>query len=163
MPSSSPPKITPRPSSPSKHQQLVWNYLAGQIVTQPSSCVLTMGRVSQLNVFTIALLFVFAIALDSMWGLIHRNGYYETLRKIRDDGPRLLPGSDTPIRARYTGIYLIDYWLAVMNTVLANVTDGSALHLSLYSIQFAGQLGSITTILMIEGMCQGRTWTPLSW
>lgn len=83
-----------------------------------------MGKDNQFKFVLATLLIFFFIALDSMWGLIHRNGYYEALRRIRDDGPRFLPGSSTPIRARYTGLALVDYWLAVMNTVLANVQIG---------------------------------------
>ena len=122
-----------------------------------------MAKKNTFKVLAVTLGIIHLIGLDSMWGLIHRNGYYEALRRIRDVGPRLLPGSNNPIRAHYTGISLIDYWMAVMNTVLANTTDGSALHLSLYAFQFAGQLGAITVLLMIEELGQGIHLTPLTW
>lgn len=108
------------------------------------------------------LLFIFLLAVDSMWGLIYRNGYYDALVYLRDYGPHLLPGSDTPLQQQYTGIGLLDYWLTVLQCVLANVTDGSALHLSLYSFQFAGQLVSVMTIIMVEGMRQGNKKSMMS-
>ncbi|OAP64976.1 hypothetical protein AYL99_00948 [Fonsecaea erecta] len=112
---------------------------------------------------TIALLLIFGFAVDSMWLLLLRNSYMSTLAHIRDVGPRHLPGSDTPIRSRYSGIPLLDYWFAVMQTILANVTDGSAPRLSLYAFHFAGQLGSMTTLLIMESMRVGNKGTLVSW
>jgi hypothetical protein len=73
-----------------------------------------------------------------------------------------LPGSNTPIRRFYTGNPLLDYWLTVMQCVLANVTDGSAPHLSLYSSHFAGQLLVVTSLLMTEGLRDGNKRSILS-
>jgi hypothetical protein len=110
----------------------------------------------------IILLFIFLLGLDSTWGLIFRNGYYAALVHLRDFGPHLLPGSDTPIQQHYTGLGLLDYWLTVLQCVFANVTDGTAPHLSLFAFQFAGQLVSVLTVLMIEGMREGNRQTVIS-
>ena len=102
------------------------------------------------------LLMIFLLALDSMWLGHMRNGYYDALVYIRDVGPHLLPGSDTPIQETYTGIAALDYWLTVLQTVFANVTDGSAPQLSLFAFQFAGQLVSVWTVLLLEGLREGN-------
>lgn len=115
-----------------------------------------------LGVFLIALCLLSIIAVDSMYGLIFRNGYYNALIDLRDHGPYVLPGSNTPIKRSYTGISLLDYWLTVMQCVLANVTDGSAPHLSLFAFHFAGQLLAVTSVVMIEGMRRGNKHTALS-
>lgn len=57
---------------------------------------------------------------------------------------------------------LLDYWLTVLQCVFANVTDGSAPRLSLYAFQFAGQLVSVMTVLMIESMREGNRRTMVS-
>ena len=107
----------------------------------------------------LVLLGIFFLALDSMWGGIMRNGYYDAMVHIRDVGPHLLPGSDTPIQEEYTGLGVLDYWLMVLQTVFANVTDGSAPELSLYAFQFAGQLVPVITCLLIESMRGGNRGT----
>lgn len=120
-----------------------------------------MATLYRRNIILTVLLLVFAFAVDSMWLLLFRNTYMATLARIRDVGPRYLPGSGIPIRSRYTGITILDYWFAVMQTILANVTDGSAPRLSLFGFHFAGQLCSIVTILMMEAMRDGNKWTLL--
>lgn len=108
------------------------------------------------------LMLIFVLAIDSMWGLILRNGYYDALVYIRDVGPHILPGSNTPIQEEYTGLGLLDYWLTVLQTVFANVTDGTAPHLSLYAFQFAGQLIPVLAVLLVEGMREGNKAPILS-
>ena len=102
------------------------------------------------------LLLICAFGLFSMWAMIFRNGYYHALVRLRDYGPHVLPGSNTSIVQTYTGIGLLDYELTVLQCVFANVTDGSALELSLYAFYFAGQLVSVIAILMIESMRIGH-------
>ena len=115
-----------------------------------------------LNGFIVALFLLLILAVDGMWGLIFRNGYYKALTHLRDHGPYVLPGSDTPIQRHYTGVGLLDYWLTVMQCVLANVTDGSAPHLSLFAFHFAGQLVAVMSVMLIECAREGNKRSILS-
>lgn len=107
---------------------------------------------NRVPVFLLSLLQV--VAFDSMWGYIFRNGYYDDLVRLRDIGPHLLPGSNTPLQERYTGVGPVDYWLTVLQAVFANIFDGSAPKLSIYAFYFAGQLVPVITVMCIES-CRG--------
>ena len=102
------------------------------------------------------LLLLQLLAFDSMWGFIFRNGYYDALVRLRDIGPHLLPGSDTPLQEQYIGIGPVDYWLTVLQAVFANIFDGSAPELSMYAFYFAGQLGAVITVLCVESCREGN-------
>lgn len=91
-----------------------------------------------------------------MYGLVYRNGYIEALINLKDHGPHYLPGSDNPILAYFTGIKPLDQVLTLAGVMFANVTDGSAPQLSLYGFYFAGQLVSIFTVMIIEGLRHGN-------
>lgn len=91
-----------------------------------------------------------AFGVYSMHSLIHRNGYVAALQNLRDNGPHVLPGSDIPLLREYTGIGFIDYQLTVLQVVFANITDGSAPALSLFSFYFAGQLVPVLAVLITE-------------
>ncbi len=119
-------------------------------------------KTKELIYILVALSLLFILAVDSMWGTIFRNGYYNALIDLRDHGPYVLPGSNTPIKRSYTGIYLLDYWLTVMQCVVANVTDGTAPHLSVFAFHFAGQLFAVVSVVMIEGMRCGNKHFLLS-
>lgn len=110
----------------------------------------------------VLLLLLQAVAIDSMWGFIFRNGYYDALVRLRDIGPHLLPGSDTPLQERYTGIGPVDYWLTVLQAVFANIFDGSAPKLSIYAFYFAGQLVPVITVMYIESCREGNKQTVMS-
>jgi hypothetical protein len=104
------------------------------------------------NLLFVALLLFGCYSIGDM---MVRNGYYAAMVKLRDDGPRFLPGSDNPVQMKYVGIYAIDYWLIVLNCVFANIVDGSQLHLSLYFFHFAGQLVPVWTVMLIESLRYG--------
>ena len=114
------------------------------------------------HVPVLLLLLLCAAAYDSVWGFIFRNGYYDALVRLREFGPHVLPGSNTPLQQHYTGLGLLDYWLTVLQAVFANVTDGSAPKLSLYAFQFAGQLVPILTVLVVESYREGNRTNPTS-
>ena len=42
----------------------------------------------------IALALIHLFGLNSMYGLVYRNGYYDAVIRLRDHGPHLLPGTD---------------------------------------------------------------------
>lgn len=52
----------------------------------------------------VALGLIHAFGVNSMYGLVYRNGYIDALIHLRDHGPHLLPGSDIPILTKFTGI-----------------------------------------------------------
>lgn len=111
-------------------------------------------------VFLLSILLI--VAFDSMWGFIFRNGYYDALVRLRDIGPHLLPGSNTPLQERYTGIGPVDYWLTVLQAVFANIFDGTAPKLSIYAFYFAGQLVPVITVMCVEGYREGNKENVIS-
>lgn len=114
----------------------------------------TIGLVS--GVAIAALSVVHLVGLDSMYGLVWRNGYIDALIDLRDNGPHFLPGSNNPILTCFTGISPLDKVLTLAGVMFANITDGSAPQLSLYGFYFAGQLVSIFTVMTIEGLREGN-------
>jgi hypothetical protein len=98
----------------------------------------------------LTLLALCAFGFYSMHSLIYRNGYAAALERLRDHGPHLLPGTDVPLLREYTGIRPIDYQLTVLQCVFANITDGSAPALSLFSFYFAGQLVPALAVFLAE-------------
>jgi len=77
---------------------------------------------------------------------------------LTSDDPKIfvLPGSQTPILTRYTGIQWFDKLHMLAAVIFANVVDRTAPQLSLYAIQFAGQLVPIFMVMMIEGLRVGN-------
>ena len=103
-----------------------------------------------------ALCLIYAFGLNSMYGLVYRNGYINALIKLRYHGPHVLPGSNTPILTTFTGLRPLDQILTLAGVLFANINDGSTPQLSLYAFHFAGQLVSIFTVVMIEGRRRGN-------
>ena len=110
----------------------------------------------------VALGLIHAFGINSMYGLVYRNGYYDALIRLRDHGPHLLPGSDIPILTRFTGIGPLDKVLTLAGVMFANITDGSTPQLSLYAFQFAGQLVPVFTVILIEGNRRGNRGNVMS-
>ncbi|KAI5863292.1 hypothetical protein GGS23DRAFT_605303 [Durotheca rogersii] len=104
----------------------------------------------------VALLCVYALGANALYGLLFRNGYYDALIRLRDEGPHHLPGTTNPILTRYTGIGFLDKLLTLATVMFANVTDGSSPQLSLYSFHFAGQYLAILIVTTIEGLRRGN-------
>ncbi|KAH6972335.1 hypothetical protein BKA56DRAFT_493338 [Ilyonectria sp. MPI-CAGE-AT-0026] len=97
-----------------------------------------------------------AISLDSLYGLLYRNGYFHALIRLRNQGPHHLPGSYSPILTRYVGIPPLDKVLTLATVMFANVTDGSRPQLSLYAIQFGGQFLGVLAIIILEALRNGN-------
>ena len=116
--------------------------------------------INRVPIFLLSLLV--AVAFDSMWGFIFRNGYYDALVQLRDIGPHLLPGSNIPLREHYIGIGPLDYWLTVLQAVFANIFDGTAPKLSIYAFYFAGQLIPVITVMYIESYRVGNEKNVMS-
>lgn len=109
-----------------------------------------------------ALLLIFIFGLNSMYGLVYRNGYYDALIHIRDYGPHVLPGSQNLILTRFTLIRPLDKLLTLAGVMFASITDGATPQLSLYAFHFAGQLVPVFTVMMIEGKRRGNQGSVLS-
>ncbi|KAI0138580.1 hypothetical protein F4776DRAFT_619013 [Hypoxylon sp. NC0597] len=122
-----------------------------------------LSPLSQLRrgVVVVALLLTYAFGANALLGLLYRNGYYEALIRLRDEGPHHLPGSSNPILTRYTGIGFLDKLLTLASVMFANVTDGNAPGLSLYAFHFGGQYLAILVVLAIEGLRSGNQSSPL--
>lgn len=100
----------------------------------------------------VVLMLTHVAGLKAMYGLVLCNGYYDALVHLRDHSPHVLQGSNNPILSQFSGFALLDKLLTFARVMFANFTDGSAPHLSLYAFHFAGQLVSIFTVMMIEGL-----------
>lgn len=128
-------------------------YLTRSTFTASIKVIPDVKSLSAMKTFAIlALLAIHLFGMNSMYGLIYRNGYIDALFHLRDNGPQLLPGSSHPIRTWYTGIRPLDKLLTLSVVMFANVTDGTAPQLSLYGFYFTGQMASIFTVLIIEGL-----------
>ncbi len=129
-------------------------------ITQKLLLDMDVNTTNRIPVFLLSLLL--AVAFDSMWGFVFRNGYYDALVRLRDIGAHLLPGSNTPLQEHYIGVGPIDYWLTVLQAVFANIFDGSAPQLSIYAFCFAGQLIPVITVMCIEGCRVGNEGNIMS-
>jgi hypothetical protein len=103
-----------------------------------------------------ALSLIHGFGFTSMYGLVYRNGYIQSLMDLWSNGPYVLPGTSTPILTRFTGIWPMDKALTLAGVMFCNVTNGSTPQLSLYGFQFAGQLVPIFTVMAIEGLRRGN-------
>ena len=90
-----------------------------------------------------------------MYGGIWRNGYISSLIELLRNGPYLLPLSNTPIVYKYTGFRFLDSLFALANVMWANVTDLSNYGLTVYAVQFAGQLVPVWTLMVVESARKG--------
>jgi len=102
-------------------------------------------------------------ALDSMFGQLYRVGWVgEAVRILGSADPAVavLPASDTPILRRFTGWQPLDRLMALSGVMFANVADGSRPQLSLYAVQFGGQLVPVFAVIMIESLRVGNAGGP---
>jgi hypothetical protein len=98
--------------------------------------------------------------LNSMFGQVYRSGWVNAVLQIfssSDPSVAVLPGSQTPILKLYTGFRSLDKLLMLAAVMFVNVTNGSNPALSLYAIQFGGQLVPVFAVMMIEGLRAGNT------
>ena len=84
------------------------------------------------------------------------------MAKIRDVGPRHLPGTEEPLKTTYVGIETVDYQLTVLDLFFWELVDGSRPDASLFCYHFAGQVFSGWALLMIESMRKGNLWRSIS-
>ncbi|TGO10185.1 hypothetical protein BTUL_0142g00240 [Botrytis tulipae] len=99
------------------------------------------------------------INIHAIYITIYQTGYITALLHLYNQGPHVLPDSHNPILTQFCGIPPIDKLLTLAGVMFANITDGSALVISLYAFQFAGQLVSEITIIMVESLREGNRGT----
>ncbi len=123
---------------------------------------MTIGNIVNRSAL-VALGIIHAVGINSMYGLVFRNGYVDALRRLYSTGPFVLPGSNNPIFTRFTGISPLDKVVTLAGIMFCNILDGSTPQSSLYSFHFAGQLVPVWTIMMVEGLRSGNKNTIFSW
>ena len=117
---------------------------------------------SLINVTKAALAFWSAVAYYATWHILLNNGTTEHMARIRDVGPRLLPGTKEPVRTVYTGGPSIDYQLTVLVLFFWENIDGSTPAGSLFCFHFATQIVCGWGLIMIESLRHGNQWTIVS-
>lgn len=98
-----------------------------------------------------------------MFGLLYRNGYYEALFQLRDEGWRVFPGTNIPILTEFTGIRLWDKLNTLGLVMFANIFDGSTPQLSLFAFYYGGHMVTYQTILVVESIRIGNSGTFMVW
>ena len=118
--------------------------------------------ISLINASKGALALLSVAAYYATWHILLNNGTTEYMARIRDVGPRTLPGTTEPVRTVYTGIPTIDYQLTVMALFFWEMVDGSFPAGSLFCFHFATQIVCGWGLLMIESLRHGNQWTVVS-
>ena len=118
--------------------------------------------ISSINLSKVALGFLSAAGYYATWYILLNNGSTDHMAHIRDVGPRLLPGTEEPVRTVYTGVPAINYQLTVLALFFWENVDGSNPTASLFCFHFATQVACGWGLLMIEGLRHGNRWTLVS-
>lgn len=117
---------------------------------------------SLINVTKFALVLLSAAGYYATWYIFLNNGTTKHMAHVRDVGPRLLPGTEEPVRTVYTGISAIDYQMTVLALFFWETVDGSNPAGSLFGFHFATQVIAGWGLLMVEGLRHGNRWTLIS-
>jgi hypothetical protein len=91
-----------------------------------------------------------AIAIASCWVLAEQNGLFAHLRKIRDAGPAVLPGTSEPLRTHYTGINAVDKQFQLLMVFFFEVISGRPPAAVIQAFHFGGQFGAGWTLIALE-------------
>ena len=117
---------------------------------------------SLINVSQVALAFLSVAAYYATWHILLNNATTNHMARIRDIGPRLLPGTTEPVRTVYTGVPSIDYQLTVLVLLFWEIVNGSTPAGSLFCFHFATQIACGWGLLMIESLRHGNQRTIVS-
>jgi len=117
---------------------------------------------SLINATKFALSLLSAAGYYGTWYLLLNNGTTTYMSHIRDYGPKILPGTDEPLKTVYIGISSIDYQLTVLTLFFWELVDGSHPAASLFCFHFATQVACGWSLLMIEGLRRGHRWMMIS-
>lgn len=115
-----------------------------------------------INASRLVLLLLCAAGYYGTWHILLNNGTTEYMAHIRDVGPRLLPGTNEPLKTKYIGIPAIDYQLTVLDLFFWEIVDGSHPAASLFCFHFATQVACGWSLLMLEGLRRGHRWMVIS-
>lgn len=96
-----------------------------------------------------------------MFGVAYQNGYIQSMIDIMTSKHPLLPGTRNPVLLKFFKIPPLDHLLSFAQVMYANLLDGSSPQLSLYALQFGGQLASLSAIIWIEGARTGNQKTKM--
>lgn len=99
-----------------------------------------------------SLLLTTGLAFYLIWYLVQNNGTAPPPSK----GAPTLPGTDIPLKESYTRIEAIDKQLGVLALFFWPVVDGSTPALSLFCLQFQGEVVAVWSLFMLEGMRAGN-------
>ena len=115
-----------------------------------------------ISVVSLSLLLLSAAGFYTTWILLMKNGTVYQMQHVREFGPRVLPGTQEPIKTSYTGIKSIDYQLGVLTLFFWEMVDGSRPNASLFSFYFGGQIAAGWSLLLLEGLRNGNRWRIIS-
>ncbi|KAK4164726.1 hypothetical protein QBC43DRAFT_352838 [Cladorrhinum sp. PSN259] len=110
---------------------------------------------------TSALVVAGIFGLNSMFGQIYRNGHMRCISDILTSPDPVFPNTQTRVLTKYTMVPPLDRLLTLGTVLWANVADGSAPALSLYALQFGGQLVPVYFVFLIEGSRAGHVNTAM--
>jgi hypothetical protein len=108
----------------------------------------------------VLVLVIHLTAVSCIYLFLQRSNYLDLLRNWLQREPLVLPGSLAPALTWFSGAPT-DALLTVAGIMFANITDGSSPALSLYGLQFAGQLVGLYTLVTIEGIRRGKKSTVI--
>ncbi|KAK6858153.1 hypothetical protein PG995_005852 [Apiospora arundinis] len=96
------------------------------------------------------------IGIVQLWGRTVIDGTLLNLfSALHGPAPYLLPGTQTPLRSTFTGIYPIDYLLRVLVVFFWEVADGSHPSSSAIGLYFLGQYFSVLVVFYLENVRHG--------
>ena len=96
-----------------------------------------------------------------------QNGTIGTIQGIQNGG--YLPQTEKPLRRFYTGTSPIDHQLSSLAIFFWPIADAHLPTLTLFWVNFSGELVMSWTLIMIEGMRKGNRgsliskWAPHDW
>lgn len=117
---------------------------------------------SLINAARFALLLFSAAGAYGTWYIFINNGSTDYMTRIRDVGPRLLPGTKEPLKTVFTGIPAIDYQLTILTLCFWEQVDGSNPSSSLFCFHFATQAACGWGLLLLESLRHGNRWRIIS-
>jgi hypothetical protein len=117
---------------------------------------------SLINTARFGLLLFSAAGFYVTWYMLMNNGTVDHMTRIREVGPRLLPGTKEPLKTVYTKISAVDHQLTILTTLFWEQVDGSNPSASLFCFHFATQAACGWGLLLLETLRYGNRWRIIS-
>lgn len=112
--------------------------------------------VTAITAIKAVLLLLSATGYYFTWHLASNNGTIDYMVRVREFGPRVLPGTTVPLKIVYTGIHAVDHQLTALCLFFWELVDGSQPNASLLCFHFAGQITAAWGLLTIEKLRYGH-------